>query len=246
MAESIWGRFSPESLLVKGIPDDLYTPTADKKYPLGSRVVYKGRTYHYAYAGGVALAAGKVVYSTTFPAECNKAVAAAAAIGDEVVYVTTVAAQANLEGGSLIVNDEDGEGTSYPIKYSEANADTATSTNVYLDFGLTAALTTSSEVELYSSPFYDLDIQADQDRAPIGVPMMAVTANYYFWIQTWGPASVLVGNTVAYADRVAVHTTDGSVYPIAAADTLVQVGFSIGSNGGVTGEYNGLFLTLFP
>lgn len=246
--DAIFRDFSPESMLIKGKPNNLFTPTASQQYPLGARYQYGDRVYHYAYAGGTALAAGKLVYPAALPVEVNKAVSAAAAVGDTMVTVTTVAAQLYLEGGTMIVNDEAGEGTSYGILYSEANASTATSTNVYLTDPLTAALTTSSEVELYCSPYYDLDVlDAVTDHA-VGVPSMAVTANYYFWVQTWGPASVLAGANTTVGAPLIPHTTDGAVaiYTAANATAMVSniVGFAM--TAGTSGEYNAVFLRVAP
>jgi len=236
--------FEPHMLGVTGKPKSLFTPTESQLYPLGARFRYGQRTFHYAYAGGVVLAAGKLVASTDSPAEANVTVGTAAAIGAETVpNITTTAAEANLEGGMMIVNDVDGQGNSYEILRSAANADTATSTDVWLRDPLLVALTTDSEVELYSSPYYDLDLSATvTDRIP-GVPIMAVTANYYFWLQTWGPCGILVGDTIATGDLLTPHTTDGSVCP-GSVFTSNIIGVAL--TPGTTTEYNGAFLTIAP
>lgn len=244
--ESIYRKFSPESLFVKGMPTNFATPTADQEYPLGAKFEWRDRVFYYGYAGGTALAAGKLMTPAAMAVEVNKAVAAAAAIGDTKIIVTTAAAQLYLEGGTLVVNDVTGEGCSYPIEYSEANADTATSTDVYLALPLTLALTTSSEVELYSSKYYDLDLSAAVTDMIAGVPFCAITANYYAWFQTWGTAAVLCGATTAAGQPVITHTTDGSVAPYTAANATAMVSNIVGYalTNGTAGEYNGVYLTL--
>ena len=79
--ETIFRSFNPHNRNVVGKPTNLFTPTANQQYPIGARFKYGLRTFHYAYAGGVALAAGKLGYSTDMPAEANVTVGTAAAIG---------------------------------------------------------------------------------------------------------------------------------------------------------------------
>jgi hypothetical protein len=224
----------------------VYEESATAKAILGTRLVMGERVFHYAYAGGVALGAGKLVTPAGWNAgtlEVNKAVAAAAAVGTKSVTVTTAAAWTALDEGFMVVNDQAGEGQVYKIRSSEANASTATSTDITLYDPIETALTTSSQVELYTSPYYDLDLADDVTDHIVGVPPIAVTANYYFWLQTWGPAAVLVGATTAAGDMLAPHTTDGSVYP-AAAYTSNIIGYAL--TAGTASEYNGAWLRIAP
>ena len=237
--------FEPHLLGVVGKPKNLFIPEATQRYPLGARFKYGQRTFHYAYAGGVALAAGKLVYSTDTPAEANVTVGTAAAIGaTSIPNITTTAAETALDGGMMIVNDVAGQGHGYEIQSSSANADTSTSTDVVLRDPLKIALTTSSQVELYSSPYYDLDIATDVNHLIAGVPIQAVTKNYYFWLQTWGPCSILIGDTTVAGELVGPHTTDGSVGPLTAAATEASIGKAM--TAGTGSEYNGIFLMLVP
>jgi hypothetical protein len=221
----------------------IYEESATQKAEIGFRLLVGDRVFRYAYAGGTALAAGKLMTSAQLPAEVNKAVEADAAAGTYEVTVTTSAAQLYLAEGYMVVNDDAGEGLSYRIKSSAANADTATSTDIVLYDPIVTALTTSSEVELYGSPYYDLDLSADVTDHISGIPPIPVTANYYFWLQTWGPCGCLVGNTTAAGDLLVPHTTDGSVCP-GSVFTSNIVGFAL--TAGTTGEYNGIFLRLAP
>lgn len=238
-------NYSPQSYNIVGVPDNIFTPTATQEYPIGARLRYRNWTFHYAYAGGTELAAGKLVYSTDTPAEANVTVGTAAAIGaTEVPNITTTAAEANLDNGVMIVNDVAGEGHTYAIKRSAANADTATSTDVWLYDPLRVALTTSSQVELYSNFFYDIDIATDVNNLVAGVPMMVVTANYYFWLTTWGPVSCLSGATTVAGEPIIPHATDGSVGPATAVTEQMTIGRAL--TGGTDTEYNGIHLMLWP
>jgi len=242
--------FQQHMIGVVGKPNNLFIPEATQRYPLGARFKYGPRTFHYAYGGGVALAAGKLVAGTDMPAEANVTVATTAAIGaTEVPNITTTAAEINLDGGMMIVNDNEGEGNSYGIVKSKANAALATSTDVTLADPLAVALVAaSSQVELYSSPYYDLDLSAAITDIIIGVPPVVVAIGYYFWVQTWGPAAVLAGATLVAGSLVSPHTTDGSVGPLitVTAETITEnvVGYAL--TAGTATEYNAIFLRITP
>ena len=224
-------------------PQGIYEASATQKAEIGYRILVGDRVFRYAYAGGTALIAGTLVKSAQLPAEVNKAVSAAVSVGAYKVTVTTAAAQLYLAGGYMVVNDVDGEGHVYRIKSSAANATTATSTDLVLYDPIAVALTTSSEVELYGSPYYDLDLAAAITDHISGVPPIAVTANYYFWLQTWGFCACLVGATTTAGALLVPHTTDGSVTP-ASVFTSEIIGHAL--TGGTATEYNGIYLRIAP
>ena len=225
----------------------IYEESVTQKAELGFRIRVGDRVFHYAYAGGVALGAGALVAPAGYIAgtlEVNLAVGTAASVGTySIPNITSAAAWANLAGGYMVVNDVAGQGQIYRIKSSKANADTATSTDLTLFDPLETALTTSSQVELYSSPYYDLDITGNVTDHIVGLPPIAVTANYYFWLQTWGPASCLVGATTAAGDLLVPHTTNGSVAP-GSVFTSNIIGFAL--TAGTASEYNGIVLRIAP
>jgi len=227
----------------------IYEVSATAKAELGFRIEVGERVFRYAYAGGVALAAGKLVAPTGYPVEANKTVGTAAAVGTKSIpNVTTAAAQLNLAGGYMVVNDVDGQGLTYGIKSSAANADTATSTDLVLYDPIVTALTTSSQVELFSSKYYDLDISATITDTIAGIPPIPVALNNYFWLQTWGPCACLVGATTAGGGLLVPHTTDGSVGPMvpttAADNTENIVGYAL--TAGTATEYNSIDLRITP
>jgi len=237
--------FDPHFIGVVGKPKNLFVPEATQKYPLGARFKYGNRTFHYSYAGGTALIAGTLVIGAAYPLEVNKSVGTAAAIGaTSIPNITTAAALLNLDGGMMIVNDNDGEGNSYEIISSKANADTGTSTDLVLRDPLLVALTTDSQVELSASPYFDLDIAATEATDHIvGIPNMAVTANYYFWLQTWGPCACLAGDTTAAGDLLVEDGTNGCVTP-ATVFTSNIIGVALTT--GTATEYNSIFLKITP
>jgi hypothetical protein len=221
----------------------IYEESATAKAKLGTRVQVGDRVFYYAYAGGVALVAGKIVSQAAVAAETNKTVEAAAAAGTYSVTVTTVAAQLYLAEGYLCVNDAAGEGLMYKIKNSAANATTATSTDITLYDPIVTALTTSSEVTMLLNPYYDLDLSATITDHIIGIPPIPVTANYYFWCQTWGPCPGLGTASTAVGSLVVPHTTDGALV-IQTAYTSNIVGSQMVV--AVSGEYRPVFLRITP
>lgn len=222
----------------------IYEASSTAKAKIGTRLQVGDRVFYYAYAGGTDLAAGKLVEPASITPEVNKACGTAAAAGAyEVTNITTAAAQLYLAEGYLSVNDADGEGLTYKIKSSKANATTSTSTDVTLYDPIVTALTTSSEVTLMHSPYWDLDLSATITNHIVGVPPIPVTANYYFWCQTWGPCAVLQSSTDAAGSIMVPHTTDGAVTTQSAYTSNI-VGFQMVV--GVGGEYRLVWLRITP
>lgn len=217
---------SPPKLLVQGLYDESLTALQR----LGTvRCLDDGRTFAYARAGAVALAAGKLTQNAVVAANhLNIAVATAAAIDDTRVNVTlgATAAAANLyKDGFLHVNDAAGEGHLYKIRGHLAIVSAGTG-YIELYDKLRVALTTLSEVTLTQSPQDGvLVFPISQTGAPAGVPPIAVTASYYFWNQVKGPCACLVDGVVVVGNDVAPGTvTAGALKAAATTDIVGAVG----------------------
>jgi hypothetical protein len=110
----------------------------------------------------------------------------------------------------------------------------------------TKALTTSSQVGLLKNPHNGVEVWDvnDIDGIAAGVPRCDVTANYYFWNQVKGFASVLTNGTVVLGKNVMTgSTTDGSV-DVVADDSSAE--FILGGvvAVGATTEYSGVWLNI--
>lgn len=227
---------------------DVHSESQYARAKLGEKIVTAdGRVYRYAKAGGTALAAGKLtVAAEVVPNHVNMAVAAAATVGATQVTVTlgATAATANQYAeGFLIINDADGEGIAYKVA-SHPAASSGASLVVTLEDPIKVALTTSSEASLFKNKYDGLVISAtDQADAPVGVSNIAVTANYYFWVQTGGIAAVLADETIAVGSAVVCgSSTAGAVETADTDDVIQQVGVAI--QAGVDTEYRAVELTL--
>ncbi len=171
-----------------------------------------GNKYRYGQAGATALAAGKLAVAADMDTDVeNCAVSAAAAVGSKTVSLTvtsTTIAEDKFRGGFLVINDAAGEGHRYTILHSTAVA-AGTAITVTLDDPIQVALTTSSEGTLMESAWKGAVISAtDQADLPIGIPMVAITAEYYGWFQTAGEAVCLADEA---ASKGAALTIGSSV-----------------------------------
>jgi len=203
-------------------------------FPLGTKLVRGEQCWRYTKNGGVALTAGMVLQSPA-PAHAEQfddvVVGAAAAAGTYSVEITSTV---NLDGtdndevnnfaeGYLVVNDEAGEGHLYKIMANEALSGTDDSTFTLYD-PIIVALTTSSQVGLVKNPFKDVIAStAVCTGMACGVAPMAVTAEYYFWMPTGGPAPCVAHASIAIGDLVVAGTTAAKADPAAALETTEAV-----------------------
>jgi hypothetical protein len=114
---------------------------------------------------------------------------------------TLTVAKDQYAGGYVYFNDGPGEGEVYQVRSNTKVASAAgLSITIEDDGGLATALTTSSLFGLMYSPYKDVKIvdgNGTMTTGVLGVTTMPVTASYYCWLQTSGPAAVLMGAQVA-------------------------------------------------
>lgn len=211
-----------------------------------------GNCYRYSQAGATALDPSK---NTTSPATNadweNIAVAAAVAIGGKQVTLTNTAVGADVlpadyfRGGQLQINDAAGEGHWYRIVHSSALTATSTTVSVTIEVGVRVALTTSSEGTLVPSPYRSTLISATATLPPTGVPLLTVTAEYYYWSHTKGDGMYWTNSDVgAVGTELILSTDDGELSPnqglgSAGGDvTQVAVAIVIGTATHIDTEYN--------
>lgn len=216
-------------LIGSGIPKP-YEQSSVQLFPLGTRIIQGEREWKYCLAGGTGLdiaAPVQAAAAVTAEQDDDIVVGAASAIGATTVTITSTA---NLDGapnnvanefaeGYLIVNDEAGEGQCYKIKSNEKLSTTDDAVFTLYD-PLTVALTTSSQVGIVMSPYRKvIATTAILTGLFIGIPQLAVTASYYFWCQTRGPAAAVANAAIAKGDIVVVGTTAALVDPGLALET---------------------------
>lgn len=223
--------------------------SATQKHKLGEfRRLEDGRCFVYCANAAVALAAGAVLQAAAPDSNAhNEAIAAAAAIGATELTVTfggAVTANAYKEG-YVHINDATGEGHIYKVKEHAAGTSSVT---VYLEEPIEVALVAStSEITFTKHPCKDVIVfPTTATSVPIGVPLIVVTASYYFWAQVKGPCPVLTDGTVVIGQHVRVSDgTAGAVEPLdrdGTAEDEACIGTVMQVN--ATGEYSLIMLDI--
>ena len=207
-----------------------------------------GRGFRYSKVGAVDTVPGKVyqgaAQDTTNQNPSGGLGVAAAAVGDTTVTISTSITLAAdlLAGGYMSVNVTPGLGQLYRIKGNTA-VTAATGCVITLEDPIRVALTTSSKVIVKTHPYSNIVVTpATETTNNVGVAHTILTAAYFGWVQTHGPASVLFTGTGAVGKAVGTLAggTIGSMAPAIAATPIL--GWHMGT--GITGEYALIFLTI--
>ncbi|KKN36497.1 hypothetical protein LCGC14_0773200 [marine sediment metagenome] len=206
------GPFFNSVLLNQGDIYKQYSANQGNK-PLGTRGYTKdGRAFRWCKNGGTALAIGRVIQSEAVPGDFSDDISIEA--GQGVTSGTTKVAMNwttalaslgttadNYKDGYLFVNDGPGEGQMVQILKQEAWTSLTTLSAVStLQFmpgdEFTTAVTTASELGIVKNLYDDVIIPTNALTGVIlGVTPRAVSANYWFWVQTWGPCPYLAFST---------------------------------------------------
>ena len=201
---------------------DPYATSADPLFPMGTKAIQGESIFRYCKNGATELAiAAPIQQAKRAHAEQDDdiVVGAVAAIGATSVELVSTAlldtAPNNIANdfaeGYMIVNDVVGQGQMYKIRANELFAGTALSTFELYD-GLTIALGTCSEVGLIRNPYYKvIATEAPVSGMAIGVPLLVVPANHYFWAKSGGPAPVVAQEAITLGTPVVVGVTAAKV-----------------------------------
>jgi len=225
-----------------------------QQYPLGCRFAKNdGRVFRYMKAGGTALVAGDLIQSaplggatTTGQTGLTPAVAAA---GTKVVTAaidTTEQPKDTYADGWMAVTDGDAANAMGDLYLVKSHPLSATNIILTLYEPLKRAITTSSKISLLKHIYKDV-IQAPTTPSgvAVGVASTVVTADYFFWGQTWGMANILVdANLVAGMDVRRDVDTAGCVGKTATTEWAEEVGTS--GWAAVAGDTGFVFLTIAP
>jgi hypothetical protein len=189
-----------------------------KRWPLGTRMILQdGRRFVFAKAGGTALATGKVQQSEVpDPDHDTLAVQAAGAIGDRTISLTNgsdAIAANDYEDGSAITEAVAGAAEGYLLKIDLTHAALDASSTVTLPlapgYGLPLAIVAGSDtITLCKNPYDDVVVApAPPEALILGIATSPVPIANWGWLQTWGPAAVLVAGTMVIGGRVSASGT---------------------------------------
>ena len=232
-------QVAEEGDLLQGFPPNPYAESATQLFPLGTKLIQGERIWRYCKAGATGLnIAAPLSSAPAVHADQQEDIGcgAASAIGS---YTVSLTSTADLDGspndeddtfkdGYWHVNDANGQGQCYKIKSNEGFSGTAESIFTLYD-PITIATTTDTQSGLIMNPYYKVVVcpTAATMGMCCGVPQLAVTASYYFWSQTGGPASVVPQAAIALGNYVIVGTTAGKGNIITAVTTEFIIGWPL-------------------
>ena len=220
---------------------NIWTPTADKKFPLGALAEARdGRLWRYCENSGATLAIATLHQSAvetanwTYTAQTNTPDVWVA--GDKIITVVSDTAFAvhDLIDGYVYVPDGTGQGNMYIIKdnkVSTSNASSGSDTIIEIadTGGIRTAIVAASDVTLWKNKYKDILIYPTDPTGPCtGVSMTSITADYFFWSQVKGYCPVINGSeTVVIGDIVCAGTNTAGAIGLAdvAADGDTIIGY---------------------
>lgn len=211
-------------------PRNLFSSSATPEAPLGARFTTSdGRVFRYCKAGAAALVVGNVIQAPAQDTAHQQLTPAAAAAGATTLVATlgASAAAANLYAeGWAIIDTTPGLGYAYPISGHAAVLSSGVITlALKRDSPVQVALTTDSRISLQRNPYNGV-IQSPVTTltgAVVGVAIYPIAATEYGWIQTHGPAAVLVAGTPGVGLAVVVPATAAGAVVIDGAAAATKV-----------------------
>jgi len=193
--------------------------TSSQKHKLGTRgVTTDGRVFYYVENSGTAITRGGQVVDGIAAVGAHDMDLAATATSAGATSFTSgtslTVTKDQYKDGYVYFNDGPGEGEVYHVKSNTAvSGATGLSITIDDEDGLATALTTSSLFGLMYSPYKDIKIidgDGTMTTGPLGVTCMPLTADYFGWIQTAGPVSILIGAQVGVVgDAITVSQASG-------------------------------------
>jgi hypothetical protein len=182
----------------------------------------------------------------------------AVAAGAKELTVTEATATGVTRGayadGYMVVVANTGRGQIYKIRDNSAVQASGTTLTFYLYDEIVTALDITSDVVFTKNPFDGVRIGTASkgiQGQTLGTNLIPLTASYYFWLQTWGWASLLRGDSTGqdkqeriltpHASGCSTLTTSGGV------PGAQNIGYHVyDSVDGVSGEWELSYLRCVP
>ena len=190
---------------------DIFTPTSDQKHTLGLELDLNdgtARTFTYVKNGATALGKGKMVQT---PAHDADSIASTIQTGNELYGATAGAVTFDVivatgsgittdslkDGWLLISGGGTAMGDMYLVKSNKwTTSDTILNVTIADAGGLRNAIDATDDASFIPSKYRDVIVTTESPAGgPVGVPLVAVTANYYFWAQNKGYTPIFSDDT---------------------------------------------------
>lgn len=227
------------------IRQGIYEESLVAKTDLGRFLDFQdGRRFRYCRAANAAITrahmAVAAVPTITNVAQATYGVAINSKDNISIALGVAPAEKNEYAGGYLIVNDSEdgGDGQGYMYKIRKHDIGSAPC-HMWLYDVVHVAILVTDEVTLVKNKYDDVIVAPDTtiQSAPVGVPLITVTALYFFWAQTRGYCPILVGaagmtigNDVGY-----VHDAAGACEDKEVLDTTPYYGKAV--TAGASTEY---------
>ena len=201
----------------------IFEESSTQEHRLGARYIDGDRTFRYCKNAAVALGKAKMTQAQVVETKTTEIVQTghAWAVGDVsgTILVTTGGTFALNEftDGWLFANKVAAVGDIYRVIASKIQS-TDTIMDLELETAVRTAISVTTELSLIPNRFYDVVVFPTAHTGyATGVPLIDITASYYFWAQTAGPAplivdtaeTVVIGDTVGNAATTSVTGTCG-------------------------------------
>jgi hypothetical protein len=231
--------------------NELHVVTTAQRFPIGSLIYDVGSDSKYRYVefGGTTAAGDMVQAEAPDGAHDDLSpdgdgTGAAMTKGSTIISIdeSITLVENEYAGGFLYTEDSGtGAGYRYPIKSNEAGATTDLNITLW-EPGLAVAVTGDTNVALIKSRYKEvIEAPSTLTGVPTGASLGIGANGSFGWVQTRGPAAVLVKGTILIGNNVVVVTTAGSVGP-APSDILPVVGWTM--DVGADTKFGLIFLTL--
>ena len=209
----------------------IYTTETTQRYVYGTRyITWDGRVYKYMGVTTQGCNSNRGAYNNSAAALEWTANAVTKSAGERVVSITqTTAGEDDYVGAQIrIYMATMANSTSHMVVGNDAAG--STYTDLYIEFPLPAALTTSDTFEVFNNPYKAVQVTgaAQAHAGWMGIPCVTATTGYNIWVQTWGPAVVGTGNTTiddrADHENVAHWSYNGTIREIDDAESNTVAG----------------------
>ncbi len=213
----------------RAVGQGIYEESETLKTPLGSELALNdGRKFRYCRNGSSILLAGKVTSSPAWVSTETALGVNTASKGDTLLKITTgsTVSANTYQRGFVIVEDDTGEGQmlkikSHPLATSEEK-EFELWDPVRVAFG--ADTTVGLVKDRFNGTIVTIDTDGTETETPVGVPLIPVTAAYYYWAQCAGLCNVLCdGVTTAIGVALMRGTEDGALIPVGANGTFKAI-----------------------
>jgi hypothetical protein len=204
LSEPIWTKGPLFGDVNQPRTQGIYEQSETQQYELGTQLRFNdGRIFRYAKNGGTALVKNLMNSAedqdAKLVAETQSTSGAGVAVGDReiIVDITTgiSLAEDELAGGTVFVESSTAIGDDYPIIASKVDGSDDTLLRLLLRYPIRTAWGTGTVITLMKSPWMEVDVfPTTAVNMAVGVNKIAVTANYFCWLQTGGPCAIVVDN----------------------------------------------------